>query len=947
MSQSEDVKIREELPKPWELTKYVDNEVEEQEAPKNFGGPLPSFKWLCESLFDKLDKAFQKSNYYTNGRQSVTEQKERIIEQFFKEWRGTVGPNIYPALCLILPHKDRSRIYNIKDYTLGRRILELLKIPKNSETTETILKWKRSKSAKDARMSEICIDVIRSRRTDNKGGIVSITEVNQILDKLARFDCKKDQQDEILSYLLENMSFLELQYFFDILLKKNVVRNMENRLLNAWHPDAQQYLSAVTSLKTVAYRLYDPSKRLGQHDLSVNLAKPFAPQLALKPRLTYARVVEKLKNEFFIEEKMDGERIQMHFEDYGNVIHYWSRKATDYTYLYGETLTKGCISPHLKFVKSVKNCVLDGEMITYDPQRNAILPFGVLKGSAVAELQRLDEGSETTLSARPLFVVFDLLYLNDRSLINQPLERRKSFLNQILKPSPKFVEIIEATKADNEDAIKRALSQVVERGSEGVVLKQTHSIYEIDKRNDNWVKIKPEYLEEFGENVDLVVIGRESSKKDMYYCGLRITDEDTEDQKKPKFWSFCRVANGFDADEYREIDRITKGKWKTYSKEKPPSSLLEFGKREPQEWIDPRESFVIEVKARSIDRSISKNYKTSTTLYNAYNRKIRDDKSWENAATLEDYKAIKESRTSVNTAEQKIATKKKRLIRKRKRESQDEEIWNNEDFIAISRNSDIFSDLTFMILSDAFYKNSRVSTEELTALVHKNGGKISKNETKIQDLQNLRVISDKNTNQAVALYSKGFDIIKSSWLFKCIELDDVLKMEPRYCFNVSESLKEKAQSRVDDLGDSYCVPVNEDELKKLFDNGSDQIDDDFPIDENLYEVSLFGTLKVFVKDIKLSKDQYLYHQVVLKLKLFGAQVTDIEHCNLIVIPEYSEHELVSKCVKEIRKKLGSKIEFTEDSATTIRIVTEKWVDASIKERTQVDARDYPVITNRD
>ncbi|CAM9015651.1 unnamed protein product [Wickerhamomyces anomalus] len=891
MSQ-EEVKVKEELPKPWELTKYVDTDLEDEDAPKNFGGPLPSFKWLCEGLFDKLDKAFQKSNYYTNGRQTVTEQKQRIVDLFF-------------------PRVEKH----------------VLKIPKNSDSTTVIMNWKRSRNAKGARMSEICIDVIKARRTDNKGGKISIGELNQILDKLARFDSKREEQIEILSYLIENMSFLELQYFFDILLKKNVVRNMENRILNSWHPDAQQYLSVVTSLKTVAYKLYDPSKRLNEHDLSINIGKPFAPQLSLKPHLTYAKVVQKLNNDFFIEEKMDGERIQIHYEDYGKVVHYWSRKATDYTYLYGENLEKGCISPHLKFVKAVKNCVLDGEMITYDPQRNAILPFGVLKGSAVTELQRLDKGEIEELSARPLMMVFDLLYLNGRSLARVPLEERKKWLSQILSPTPKFVEIIQVSKADNEEAIKRALTQAIERGSEGVVLKQTRSLYQIDKRTDQWVKIKPEYLEEFGENVDLVVIGRERIQSFIVFVGLPMV---------------------LIKSEYREIERITKGKWKDYSKVKPPTSLLEFGKREPQEWIDPRESFVIEVKARSIDRSISKNYKTSTTLYNAYNRKIRDDKDWTTAATLDEYKAIKESRTSVNTTEQKLVTKKKRLIRKRKRESQDEEVWNDQDYLKISKNSNIFGDLTFMILSDAFYKNVRISINDLTELVHKNGGKITKNETKVPDLHNLRVVSDKFTIQADALSSKGFDVLKSSWFFKCIELGVILRVEPKYCFKVSENLKSKVETRVDSLGDSFSVPVTEDELIKIFEDNKNVVHEKSEIDEQLMEIPLFGGLKVYVSELEDSSTHYLYQQATTKLKLFGAKITDgLEDCNLVVIPEYIEHELVSNVVKDIRKKLSSLLKYTESSVTTARIVNDKWVSASIQQKTQVDAKDYPVIASRD
>ncbi|CCH43527.1 DNA ligase IV [Wickerhamomyces ciferrii] len=949
MSEPE-VKIKEEnerIPAAFELTKYVDDDVKDEQAPKNFGGPLPTFKWLCENLFDKLDKTINHTNYYSAGGATVTDQKQRIVEHFFREWRSTVGPNIYPALCLILPHKDRTRIYNIKDQVLGRRILEILKIPKNSETTSKIMNWKRSRSAKAARMSDICIEVIQARRTDKKGGELSIGDVNDILDEMSKDEFKKEQQNKMLIELLDKMCFLELRYFFDILLKKNVVKNMENRILNTWHPDAQQYLSVVTSLKTVAYKLYDPNERLNKTDLSINLSKPFAPQLALKPNLSYSRVVQKLENDFFIEEKMDGERIQMHYDNYGKTINYWSRRATDYTYLYGQDLENGCISPHLKFVDAVQSCVLDGEMITYDPQRNAILPFGVLKGSALHELQRLESGDENKLYARPLFMVFDLLYLNGRSLANKALEERKKFLRKILNESPQFVEIIEAKRASTEDDIKLALTNAVEKGSEGVVLKQIKSHYQIDKRTDQWVKIKPEYLEEFGENVDLVVIGREKSKKDMFFCGLRVSDDDLDDDLKCKFWSFCRVANGFDKNEYREIERITQGKWKDINKEKPPASLIEFGKRVPPEWIDPKDSFVIEVKARSIDRSISKNYKTSTTLYNAYNRKIRDDKDWRTASTLDDYKHIKDSRTSVKSTEQKLVSKKKRLIRKRHRESQDEEIWNDDDFNKMSKSSEIFEGLTFMVLSDVFYKNNRITLDELSSIIHVNGGKVTKNETTIQDWSSLRIISDKFTIQASALKKKGFDILKSSWLFKCVEIKQNIQVEPKYCFKVNGELELKSNKRVDSFGDSYKIPITEDELKKLFLELNENDFNDVDIDEQLNEVLLFNDLKIYLVNIEESKHQFIHTQLLLRLQLFGAElVEDLKDSQLIIFPNYPEYELMNLKVKEIRRQLSEGLKFSDKSVTTIRLVNQDWVNASINQNIQVDAKDFPVISER-
>ena len=119
-----------------------------------------------------------------------------------------------------------------------------------------------------------------------------------------------------------------------------------------------------------------------------------------------------LHDDFLVEEKMDGERIQVHYMNYGESIKFFSRRGIDYTYLYGASLSSGTISQHLRFTDSVKECVLDGEMVTFDAKRRVILPFGLVKGSAK---EALSFNSINNVDFHPLYMVFDLLYLNGTS----------------------------------------------------------------------------------------------------------------------------------------------------------------------------------------------------------------------------------------------------------------------------------------------------------------------------------------------------------------------------------------------------------------------------------------------------------------------------------------------------------------------------------------------------
>ena len=71
----------------------------------------------------------------------------------------------------------------------------------------------------------------------------------------------------------------------------------------------------------------------------------------------------------------------------GKKFGFWSRKAKEYTYLYGNGFedTNSALTRHLKeaFNEGVKNIILDGEMITWDPEQDAMVPFGYVQFRAI------------------------------------------------------------------------------------------------------------------------------------------------------------------------------------------------------------------------------------------------------------------------------------------------------------------------------------------------------------------------------------------------------------------------------------------------------------------------------------------------------------------------------------------------------------------------------------
>jgi len=125
---------------------------------------------------------------------------------------------------------------------------------------------------------------------------------------------------------------------------------------------------------------------------------------------------------------------------------------------------------------AAKQAIVDGEVIAMDDAGEpdfALLQSGI-KGRVAA--------------AGPppfLYVVFDLMFLDGRSLLAEPLEERRRLLAEALRPDPR-VRFSEHTDTDG----VAAFAVAKERRLEGIMAKDRRSPYEPGRRTSTWQKIK-------------------------------------------------------------------------------------------------------------------------------------------------------------------------------------------------------------------------------------------------------------------------------------------------------------------------------------------------------------------------------------------------------------------------------------------------------------------------
>ncbi|KAJ5713296.1 Nucleic acid-binding OB-fold [Penicillium malachiteum] len=818
-------------------------------------GPTLAFHDLYSELFKSLNEikkrpkvsalTKRKLGSKDNGISTLNpyEMRRDVIVRFISRWRKEVGNDIYPAFRLILPEKDRHRpMYGIKEKIIGKMLIKIMKINKDSEDGYNLLNWKLPGMSGAARMAGDfagrCHDILSKRPMRTEPGDMSIEEVNDKLDKLSAAS-KEEEQLHILTEFYRRMNPDELIWLIRIILRQMKVGASERTFFHVWHPDAESLYSISSNLRRVCWELYDPNIRLEAEDRGIRLMQCFQPQLAQFQMNSFDKMILRMRTTeddpvFWIEEKMDGERMQLHmapddFVQGGRKFAFWSRKAKDYTYLYGNGIhdEHGALTRHLKdaFMDGVQSMILDGEMITWDPEQDAMVPFGTLKTAALAE-----QRNPFSNGPRPLFRVFDILHLNGRDLTKYTLRDRRNALEKTIRPVRRRFELLPYKEATSAAEIETALRKVVAQASEGLVLKNPRSQYRLNERHDDWMKVKPDYMTEFGESLDVVIIGgyygqgHRGNNLASFLCGLRVDDGNSQGTPQEKFWSFCKVGGGFIAADYRELRHFTDGKWKIWDSNKPPSQYIELAGgdsqyEKPDMWIKPSESLVVCVKASST--AVSEEFRMGLTLRFPRFKKFRKDKNWETSLSVQEFLNLK-SNVEKEHREKEFQVDNTRKKRAKRAEKKPLTVAGHEEKEVqyAGPSGHIFDTLNFFIMTDARVPEKK-SKGELEQLVKANGGKIFQTNNAASD---TICIAERRTVKVASLQKHGnFNIIRPSWLLDCLKhserdaglSDLLLPFEPRHMFFTMEDRDDEIQINVDRFSDSYARNTNLDELTDI------------------------------------------------------------------------------------------------------------------------------------
>lgn len=286
-----------------------------------------------------------------------------------------------------------------------------------------------------------------------------------------------------------------------------------------------------------------------------------------EPMLAQSRKDIPVRGDYLYEVKWDGIRVLVTLDE--DKITLRSRNNLDLTAKFPE-LTNA--------ERSLRGTtgVFDGEIVCLDENGKPVFK------DVIHRMQRSAEGDiQRSMKKYPAYCyLFDLLYLDGRSVVNEPLVRRREWLKDAVKKDS-WYRLSEAV--DDGKALFEAASQL---GLEGIMAKERNSKYYPGKRSDHWYKIKVR------NTAESFIIGYTKGKgnRDELFGALHLAD------KVSNGWEYRgKVGTGFNSKLMKEVfDKI-----KTLKETKKPIKDKVFDEK-TSVWIEPE--FICEVEFASMTK---------------------------------------------------------------------------------------------------------------------------------------------------------------------------------------------------------------------------------------------------------------------------------------------------------------------------------------------------------
>jgi len=528
--------------------------------------------------------------------------KAKTFSKYLAKLEATASRNeITAILANLFSQSSAKEIDKICYLSLGRLVPQYQSLEFNlaEKTMSKILAYAFQKSEKEIieefKKSGDLGNIAYNLTNSTRGGNLNIIQLHQQLSAIARQTGTGSQtrKTQLFSQLIHQLA--------DPLTSKYLVRITIGKLRLGFSDltilDALSWMKTGNKeLRPSIEKTYNISADIGLvakvfKQGGIKALKKIRPRVGIpiRPALTERlnqpeKIIEKL-GQPAIEPKYDGFRVQIHFNRAKKIVRIFSRRMENTTVMFPEIVAAVQKLP-------AKSAILDGEAIGINPKTGKFLAF-----QETAQRKRKYKIKEAAKKTPLNVFVFDVLYLNNKSLLEKPFFQRRQLLEKLLAHQRKILKLTPQKIVKTAKELEKLFYYWVNRRLEGIVCKKTGSFYQAGKRDFTWVKYKRAMKSHLADTVDCLVMGYYRGRGRRSTFGIGAFLAGVWDPKKEIFITIAKIGTGLTDKQWREIrQRVDK----INSKKKPgqyfvPKALI------PDIWASP--GLVVEILADEITKS--------------------------------------------------------------------------------------------------------------------------------------------------------------------------------------------------------------------------------------------------------------------------------------------------------------------------------------------------------
>lgn len=437
----------------------------------------------------------------------------------------------------------------------------------------------------------------------------TINEVRRSFEAIAETEGSgsRERKERLVEILLSQASPVEIKYLVKIFIGEMRTGFQEGLMEQAVSKAFEIPLGVVQKASMIIGDIgiaASTAKSEGEEGLSKVDFMVFRPVSLMLAQMAddVSKALKQHGGKTSFEYKYDGARVQIHKS--GDEVRIYSRRLTDVTGSLPEVVETA--SKNIK----AREAILEGEVIAVDAQGYPV-PFQHL----MRRFRRVRGIADAAERIPVKLYLFDILYLNGQNLMSTRYTKRRHVLAANAGEIPLTAQILVNDPQEAECFLKQA----IDSGYEGLMAKRFDSQYMPGIRGKHWLKIKPVL-----EPLDLVIVaaeygyGRRHGWLSDYYLAAR-------DAETGKFQTVGKTFKGLTDAEMIKMTR----------------RLKELAIEAESRRVVVTPKIVVEVAYNEIQRSTK--YACQMALRFARITRIRDDKTPEEADTIEQVREIYES----------------------------------------------------------------------------------------------------------------------------------------------------------------------------------------------------------------------------------------------------------------------------------------------------------------